>query len=60
MSLKSQTRDLQAKAPPRRTCAQDFYVLKKFIDLSRVLIREPWISRRARYPETIEANKSWS
>ena len=34
MSLKSQTRDPQLKVPP---CAQDFYVLKKSIDLSRGL-----------------------
>ena len=40
----------------RRTCAQDFYVLKKSINLSRVYIREPWISRRARYSETTEAD----
>ena len=41
-----------AQSPSRRTCAQDFYVLKKSIDLSR----EPWISRRALYPETTEYN----
>ena len=29
---------------------------KKFIDLGRVWTREPWISRRARYPETTEAD----
>ena len=40
----------------RRTCTQDFYVLKKSIDLSRVWYSEPWISRRARYPETTEAD----
>ena len=43
-----------AYSPPRRTCAQDFYVLKRSIDLSRIWNREPWISRRARYPETTE------
>ena len=32
-------------SPSRRTCAQDFYVLKKSIDLSRVWTREPWISK---------------
>ena len=37
--------------PSRRARAHDFYVLKKFIDLSRVRTRKPWISRRARYPE---------
>ena len=44
-------------APSRRTCAQDFYVLKKSIDLNRVLTREPWISKPARYPETTEADR---
>ena len=44
-------------SPSRRTCSQDFYVLKKSIDLSRIWTREPWISRRGRYPETIEADK---
>ena len=42
--------------PSRRTCAQEFYLLKKSIDLSRVWTREPWISRRAHYPETTEAD----
>ena len=37
-----------AWSPPRRTCDQDFYILEKSIDLSRVWTREPWISRRAR------------
>ena len=45
-----------AWSPSRRTCAQDFYVLKKSIDLSHVWTREPWISRRACYPETTEAD----
>ena len=36
--------------------AQEFYVLKKFNDLNRVWTREPWISRRARYPETTDAD----
>ena len=40
----------QLKVPPE-TCAQDFYVLKKSIDLSRVWTREPWTLRRARYPD---------
>ena len=40
-----------------RTCAQDIYVLKKSIDLSRVWTREPLISKRSRYPETTEADK---
>ena len=45
----------------RRTCAQDFYVLKKSIDVSRVWTREPWISRRTRYPETTEYDRIiWS
>ena len=26
----------------------------RHIDLNRILTREPWISRRARYPETTE------
>ena len=43
-------------SPSRRTCAQNFYVLKKSIDLSRVWTREPWISRQACYPETTEAD----
>ena len=38
------------------TCAQEFYVLKKSIDLSRVWTRESWMSRGARYPETTEAD----
>ena len=58
-SLKSQTQHPQLKSPSWRTCAQDFYVLKKSIDLSRVWTREPWISRRARYLETTEADL-WS
>ena len=37
--------------PSRRTCAKDFYVLKKSIDLGRIWTRKPWVSRRARYPE---------
>ena len=45
-----------AYSSSRRTCAKDFYVLKKSIDLSRVRIREPWISRRAHYSETTEAD----
>ena len=36
-------------------CAQDCYILKKYIDLNRIWTREPWISRQARYPETTEA-----
>ena len=40
--------------------AQDFYILKKSIDLSRVWTREPWISRRARYPETDYSDHSGS
>ena len=32
-------------SPSWMTCAQDFYVLKKSIDLSRVWTREPWISK---------------
>ena len=41
-----------AQSPSRRNCAQDFYILKKSIDLSRVWTCKPWISRRSRYPET--------
>ena len=55
-SLKSKTREPQFLSLSRRTCAQDFYVLKKSIDLSWVWTREHWISRRARYPETNEAD----
>ena len=44
-----------AWSPSRRTRAQDFYVLKKSIDLSRVWTCKPWISMRARYPEITEA-----
>ena len=40
----------------RRTCAQDVYVLKNSIDLSRIWIRKPWISRRAQYPEITKYN----
>ena len=43
-----------AQSPSRRTCAHDFYVLKKSIDLRWVWTRELWISRRAGYPETTE------
>ena len=42
-------------SPSRRTSAQKFYVLKNFNGLSRVWSLEPWISRRARYPETTVA-----
>ena len=45
-----------ALSPSRRTCAHDFYVLKKSIDVSRVWTLKPWISRRERYPETTEAD----
>ena len=34
----------------------DGVVLKKSIDLGPIETREPWISRRARYPETTEAD----
>ena len=40
----------------RRTCAQDFYILKKSINLSRDWTREPWISKRAHYPKTTETS----
>jgi len=40
-----------ALSPSQRTCAQDFYILKKSIHLSRIWICKPWISRRALYPE---------
>ena len=50
-SLNSQTRGPQLKVPPGGIFTQDFYVLKKTIDLSRAWTREPGISRRARYPE---------
>ena len=48
-----------AESPSQRTCAQDFYVLKKSIKRSRVWTREPWISRRANYPETTDATRLW-
>ena len=54
-SLKSQTRKPQLKVPSGEL-AQDFSALKKSIDLSRVWRLEPWISRRARYPETTKAD----
>ena len=34
----------------------EFLRPEKSIDLSRFWTREPWISRRARYPETTEAD----
>ena len=45
-----------AWSPSRRTCSHDFYDLKKSIDLRRVSTREPWISRRARYSGTTDAD----
>ena len=45
-----------ALSPSQTTCVQNFYVLKKSIDLSRVWTREPWIFRPARYLETTEAD----
>ena len=39
-----------SESGPRRTSAQDFYVLRKSIELSRVWTHEPWISRRALTP----------
>ena len=49
-STKSQTRDPSLKSIPEDLCSG---VLRpeKSIDLSRIWTREPWISRRARYPE---------
>ena len=49
-----------ASSHSQRTCAQDFYIPKKPIDLSRVWTHKPWISRRARYPETTEGYMSTS
>ena len=49
--LKFQIRDPQLKFPPG-----GLVLMKKSIDLTRVWTREPWISRRARYPETTEAD----
>ena len=40
------------KVPPGGLVLSIFTSWKKSIDVSRVWIREPWISRRARYPET--------
>ena len=40
---------------PEDLCS-GFLRSEKSIDLSRVWTREPWISRRARYPETTEAD----
>ena len=55
-SLKYQTRDPQLKVPPGGHVLRIFTSWKNPMDLSRVWTREPWISRRARYPETTEAN----
>ena len=49
---------LPAWSPSQRTCAQDFYILKKSIDLCRVWTREPWISRQARYPKTTNTDSN--
>ena len=40
------------KSLPEDLCSGFLRSEKKSIDLSRVWTREPWISRRARYPET--------
>ena len=46
----------QLKVPPGGLVLRNFTSWKKFIDLSRVWTHEPWILRRARYPETTEAD----
>ena len=46
MTLKSETRDL----------LEELCSGKKSIDLSRIWAPKPWISRRARYPETTETD----
>ena len=53
MPIKISQRPIFSDLP---ACVQDFYVLKKSKDLSRVWTREPGISRRARYSETTEAD----
>ena len=45
------------KSLPEDLCS-GFLRPKKSIDLSRIWTREPWISRRARYPETTEGDES--
>ena len=46
-----------ASSLSRRTCSQNFYVMKKSIDLRWIWARESWISRRARHPETTEIDR---
>ena len=45
------------KSLPEDLCSRFLRPEKNSIDLNRVWTREPWISRRARYPVTTEANK---
>ena len=47
---------LSLKPLPEDLCL-GFLRPDKSIDLSRIWTREPWISRRARYPETTEADR---
>ena len=49
---KPEISDPQLKVPPG-----GLVLPKKTIDFSRVSTRNPWISRRAWYPETIEVDK---
>ena len=62
-NLKSQTRTPSLKSLPEDLCSV-FVGPEKIIYLSEVWTREPWISGRARYPETTEAdcpmNKNFS
>ena len=54
-SLKSQTRTPSLKSLLEDLCSE-LLRLEKSIDLSRVWTRETWISRRALYSETTEAD----
>ena len=44
------------KSLPENLCSEFLRPWKKSINLNRVWTREPWISRRARYPDTSEAD----
>ena len=59
-SLKSQTWDPHLKVPPRGLVLRIFTSWKKSIDLNWIWTCEPWISRRAGYPETTEADIEFS
>ena len=55
-NLKSQTRNPQLKVPLGGLVLRIFTSWKNPSDLSRVWTREPWISKRARYPENTLPN----